>query len=86
MAKKAKGARKAASTRTRKRAARRRSAPGPRPVNLTSIKNQLASHIERLGRLPDPTGQIKETINKLRDTRTFLLSQCGDSMVLPLKG
>ena len=85
MAKKKKGARTTAPKGSRKRARKRTGPPSPRPVNLTPLKKQLAAHIERLGRLEDPTGQIKETITRLSETRSFLGSQCGDSMVLPTK-
>jgi hypothetical protein len=84
VSKKKKGAPKTASKGSRKRATKKRvGPPSPRWVNLTPLKKQLSAHIERLGRLEDPSGQIKETIGKLTETRTFLSSQCGDTMVLP---
>jgi hypothetical protein len=82
--KRAKGSRKAASA--RKRSARTApSGGGSQSVNLTPLKKQLAAHIERLQRYDDPTGKIKETIETLSKTRTFLGSVCGTSMVLPTR-
>ena len=82
--KRAKGSRKAASTRKRSP----RSAPtggGSQGVNLTPLKKQLAAHMARLERFEDPTGKIKETIARLGETRSFLGSVCGTSMVLPTR-
>jgi hypothetical protein len=98
VAKKKKGARKAAPRRARTAASRTASpAPHiaatrdgkvtwkkePKQIVLTPLKAILAAHIDRLSAVTDPSDDVLKTLETLQQTKAALGSICGLSMVVP---